>query len=114
MKHKNDKIEIGQKLKNARLSCGLTQEQVCEKIECASRYIGQIETNQTVGSISTILKLCSLYGITLNDIYADYLPKNPISNNTSLLAGYFKLNDNNRAIIDNMLNFLNKQQNKNN
>ena len=90
MKHKNDKIEIGQKLKNARLSCGLTQEQVCEKIECASRYIGQIETNQTVGSISTILKLCSLYGITLNDIYADYLPKNPISNNTSQYAKFFE------------------------
>lgn len=39
MRHKNNKIEIGEKLKKARLSCGLTQEQVCEKINCAPRYI---------------------------------------------------------------------------
>lgn len=43
MDYKNNiEIKIGEKLKNARLSCGLTQEQVCEKIGCAPRYIRTI------------------------------------------------------------------------
>lgn len=42
MRHNNNKIEIGEKLKSARQSCGLTQEQACEKLHCSPRYIRTI------------------------------------------------------------------------
>lgn len=111
MRHKNTKIEVGQKLKQARISCGFTQEDVCEKIGCATRYIGQLETNQTQSSISLILKLCSLYNITLNDLYSDYLNTNQPKEDLSQIAGYFSLNDEYRSIIQNSITFLNKLQN---
>lgn len=114
MRHNNNKIEIGEKLKNARLSCGLTQEQACEKIHCAPRYIGQLETNNTIGSISLILELCNLYSITLNDLYADYLDIESTTNDLSHIIGYFKLNSYNRSIIENNIAFLNKLQNNEN
>lgn len=113
MRHKNKEIKIGEKLKNARQSCGLTQEQVCEKIDCAPRYIGQLETNQSKGSISLIIELCSLYGITLNDLYSDYLKVDNGINDLTNIAGYFNLDDEYRSIIDNNIAFLNKLQSKN-
>ena len=113
MRHKNKIIKIGKKLKQARISCGYTQEQVCEILECAPRYVGQLETNQTVGSISFIIDLCSLYKITLNDLYSDYIKQD---NNLDLtkISGYFNLNEEYRSIIDNNISFLNKLQNKKN
>lgn len=101
-------IEIGEKLQNARKSCGFTQEQVGEKIGCAPRYIGQIETNQTKSSIPIIIKLCSLYGITLDYLYSDYLELDSVPQDLSSIIGYFKLNDEHKAIVENNIAFLNK------
>lgn len=104
-------IEIGQKLKEARKSIGLTQEQVCEKLNCASRYIGQLETNQTKGSIPIIIALCNLYGISLNDLYSDYLKIDSTFQDLSKISGYFNLNDDYKSIVENNIAFLNKLQN---
>ena len=100
-------INVGEKLKNARISCNLTQEEASEKAGCAPRYIGLLETNQSMGSIPLILKLCSIYGITPNDLYADYLD---LESNTDLtkIIGYFKLNDEHKKIIENSISFMNK------
>lgn len=114
MRHKNkNELKIGNKLKNARLACGYTQEQVAEKLNCASRYIGQLETNRSFGSISLLIDLCNLYGISLNDIYGDFLHiSNKKTNDTSSIIGYSNLNDEYRSIIDNNIQFLNSLQNK--
>lgn len=42
MKIQNKKIEVGEKLQNARKSCGYTQEEVSNKIDSAPRYIRTI------------------------------------------------------------------------
>lgn len=44
---KKSKIQVGKKLKSARLSCGYTQEQVAELLGLASRYIGSLETSKS-------------------------------------------------------------------
>ena len=108
----NKEIKIGDKLKKARQSCGLTQEEVSEKIGCAPRYVGQLETNRATGSIPMILEFCTLYNITLNDLYCDYLPADCDSKDLTNFSGYFKLNDEHRSIIDNTIAFLNKLENK--
>lgn len=114
MKQKNKKIEVGEKLQNARKSCSLTQEQVAEMLECAPRYIGQLETNHTNSSIPFILEICSLYGLSLDDLYSDYLKNLPTNENLSKIIGYFKLNDEYKSIIENNIEFLNKIQNQKN
>lgn len=113
---KNDSIQfkIGQKLKEARKSCGFTQDEVSEKINCAPRYLGQLETNQTNGSIPIIIKLCSLYGITLDYLYSDYLKADNKLDGLSKIIGYFKLNDEHQSIIENNITFLNKLESSKN
>ena len=104
-------FKIGQKLKEARVACGYTQEQVSEKLDCSPRYIGQIETDSSSGSISIIIDLCNLYGITLDYIYSDYLKCLSNSDN-KIIVGYNKLNNEYKKIVDNNIAFLNNLQNQ--
>lgn len=116
MRRKNKfDIEIGSILQNARIAKGLTQEEVAEKVDCSSRYIGQLETNRTLGSIDLIIELCNLYDITLNDLYGIYLKSIDLSdslNKCANIVGYMQLSSEYRSIIDNNINFLNTLQNK--
>ena len=108
-------IKVGKNLKNARLASGYTQEQVAEIIDCSSRYISQLETNRTLGSIDSILKLCNLYKITLNDIYSDYFKfKFNEYKDTQNIIGYNALNDEYKSIVDNTIQYLNNLQKNNN
>lgn len=107
-------IKVGQKLKNARLAAGFTQEQVAEKLDCSNRYIGQLETDRTLGSIDFILELCNLYNVTLNDIYSEYLKFDfdELKENFPNIVGYYNLNDEFNSIIDNNIQYLNSLQNR--
>lgn len=113
MNHNYKDIKIGNKLKQARLACGLTQEQVSEKLDCATRYIGQLEKDAANGSISTILALCTIYKITTNDLFSDYFASNDNTNFENIF-GYQKLNMEHRRIVDNTIEFLNKLENEEN
>lgn len=104
-------FKIGEKLKEARIACGYTQEQVSEELDCSPRYIGQLETNKTSGSISIILELCNLYGVTFDYIYSDYLKCLSDSDN-KIVIGYNKLNDEYKKIVNNNIAFLNDLQNQ--
>ena len=110
----NLNIKVGQKLKNARLAAGFTQEQVAEKLDCSNRYIGQLETDRTLGSIDFILELSNLYNVTLNDIYSDYLKFDfdELKENFPNIVGYYNLNDEFKSIIDNNIQYLNSLQNR--
>ena len=106
-------IEVGEKLKNARLVAGYTQEQVAEIIDCSSRYISQLETNRTLGSIDSILRLCNLYKITLNDIYSEYFEfKINGKKDAQNIIGYNALNNEYKSIVDNTIQYLNNLLNQ--
>lgn len=58
--------------------------------------------------------MCNLYGVSLNDIYDDYLKFdfNELTKNIPNIIGYYQLNDEYKSIVDNNIQFLNKLQNK--
>ena len=116
MRRKNKfNIEVGSILQNARIAKNLTQEEVAEKVDCSTRYIGQLETNRTLGSIDLIIELCNLYEISLNDIYGIYLKAINLSASKDKcpnIVGYNELSSEYRSIIDNNISFLNTLQNK--
>ncbi len=108
---KNQDLKVGDKLQKARIANGYTQERVAEIIACSSRYVGQLETDTTSGSISLILNLCKLYHITPNDLYGEYVDIEIDPNNITF-SGYINLNSEYKSIVDNTINYLNKLQNK--
>ncbi|UDN62827.1 helix-turn-helix domain-containing protein [Clostridioides sp. ES-W-0016-02] len=61
-------MEIGKKLKNARINSGLTQEKVAEKINVSRQTISNWENEKSYPDITSVIKLSDLYSISLDEL----------------------------------------------
>ena len=59
-------MEIGKKLKNARVQSGMTQENVAEKINVSRQTISNWENEKSYPDIVSVIKLSDLYSISLD------------------------------------------------
>lgn len=64
-------IQIGQIIRDYRKTFHYTQEELAEKIDKSSGYIGQIERNETSPSLNTFARLISVLNIDPNTIFSD-------------------------------------------
>lgn len=62
----NTKMEIGKKLKNARVQSGMTQENVAEKINVSRQTISNWENEKSYPDIISVIALSDLYSISLD------------------------------------------------
>ena len=61
-------MEIGQKLKDARIRSGLTQENVAESIDVSRQTISNWANEKSYPDIMSVIKLSDLYSISLDDL----------------------------------------------
>lgn len=61
-------MEIGKKLKEARINSGLTQEQVAEDIKVTRQTISNWENERSYPDIINVIDLSNLYSISLDDL----------------------------------------------
>lgn len=61
-------IKIGQKLKCLREESGLSMREAARRIDIDHTYISKIEKG-LMPSLEKLKKLCSLYGITIRDLF---------------------------------------------
>ncbi|MDE6476240.1 MAG: helix-turn-helix domain-containing protein [Erysipelotrichaceae bacterium] len=59
-------MEIGQKLKNARIQSGMIQENVAEKLNVSRQTISNWENEKSYPDIINIIELSNLYSISLD------------------------------------------------
>lgn len=59
----------GQKMKEYRLSHGLTQEQLAKQLGISRPYMSEIESNKRSMRVKTIKNFTDKLGITLNDFF---------------------------------------------
>lgn len=62
---------IGDKIKELRLQCDLTQEELAARCELSKGYISQLENDLTSPSIATLIDILSALGTTLKDFFAE-------------------------------------------
>ena len=65
------KMVIGEKIKELRLSCELTQEELADRCELTKGYISQLENDLTSPSIATLIDILSALGTTLKEFFSD-------------------------------------------
>ena len=75
-------VNLGNKLKSARMNNNLSRKQVAELVGVTASIIGHYETGERVPSLPVLLKLSAQYKVSI-----DYLLDNPVSNNTLSLDG---------------------------
>lgn len=61
-------MEIGKKLKDARLHARLTQESVAEKVQVSRQTISNWENEKSYPDIISVIKLSDLYSISLDEL----------------------------------------------
>ena len=61
-------MEIGKKLKDARMKSGFTQEAVAEKINVSRQTISNWENEKSYPDIISVIALSDLYSISLDDL----------------------------------------------
>ncbi len=63
---------LGEKIKQLRQQCGLTQEELADRCELTKGYISQIENDLTSPSIATFEDIVSALGVSVKEFFADY------------------------------------------
>ncbi len=61
-------MEIGKKLKDARLHSGLTQEKAAEELNVSRQTISNWENEKSYPDIISVIELSNLYSISLDDL----------------------------------------------
>ncbi len=62
---------IGEKIKDLRLACELTQEELADRCELTKGYISQLENDLTSPSIATLIDILSALGTNLKEFFSD-------------------------------------------
>ena len=61
-------MEIGKKLKNARIEAGLTKEKAAEKIDVSRQTISNWENEKSYPDIISVIALSDLYSVSLDEL----------------------------------------------
>ena len=61
-------MEIGKKLKNARIEAGFTQEKAADKIDVSRQTISNWENEKSYPDIISVIALSDLYSVSLDEL----------------------------------------------
>ncbi|WP_083262908.1 helix-turn-helix domain-containing protein [Merdimonas faecis] len=64
---------IGKRIKASRISAGLTQERLAEKVGISSTYLSAIECSVKEPKLSTFVRIANAIGASADDLLADVL-----------------------------------------
>ena len=67
-------IEIGKRIREARLAKGFTQEYLAEKLNIDSSFISKVENGHKSTSMSLCIEICKLLDVSLDYIAQDVVP----------------------------------------
>lgn len=115
MKNTKSIKSIGNNIQLARLKKGLTQEELSEKCNVSSQYISAIESGRTSGSLSLMIEICNILGVSPNYIFGNTINNSNVSTNIlsdEVSYAYLKLNSENKKFVENTINHLYSRQNK--
>ena len=100
------KEEIGEKLKAARISCGMTQQEVANKIGRKQPIIGHWETGYSQPDANTLFMLCDIFGTTVDEVFGFNKDRPFISTkDKSLLDKYHLLDPLSQSHVDCVLDW---------
>ena len=99
---------IGCKIQDARREKGYTQEFVAEKIDKSIDIYRSIENGRSVGSVATLLNICNILEITMDEIFYDLLDKKDVILDNKLYSGFQKLESRDKEILNATMNYMKK------
>lgn len=96
-------IVIGKKLKEYRENRGYTQEDVAKEIEVNPKHYGRIERGENSCTISNLITLCNLFGISTEEIIGSLISTKP---DDGISNDFQKLTLEDKLSVSNYIEFL--------
>ncbi|KKM15656.1 hypothetical protein LCGC14_1693880 [marine sediment metagenome] len=72
---KDARLEIGTKLREARINIGMNQKELAERVGLTASFISQLERNQISPSLNSFVLICGAIGISPKEIWEKMSPK---------------------------------------
>lgn len=66
-------MPFGKRLKEARIACGMTQEELAEKVGVTKGAIGNYETEVSSPKEQILIKMMKVLGVDANYLYQDFM-----------------------------------------
>lgn len=76
---------IGERVRQLRIKCGLSQEQLALQADITPAYLGLVERNQRNPTVRIIEQICNTLNISLMDFFSNQTGEDRIDN-TDLLS----------------------------
>ena len=74
----------GGRIKELRERHGLTQKELAEKLGVSAQAVSKWENNVNQPDVSTIRKLCAIFGISVDEFLQESIPQNMATPNITL------------------------------
>ena len=62
---------LGKRIREERIKLNLTQEQLAEKVDISTSYVGQIERGERNISLDTLVNVANILGVTIDFLLQD-------------------------------------------
>ena len=99
---------IGSNIKRARLLRGLTQEKLSEELDTSTNFISLVERGASGLSLTNLVDLCNILRVDISFIFDGLLA--PTTDNDNLINSISLLSGEDRAIVDNLVNYIIKSK----
>lgn len=104
---------IGNNIKHARLDMNLTQEQLAERVDISTSYIGRIERGERNLSLDILIKISNVLNIPIENLLGNSINiHNDIIFSSELSKLISKLSLNDRELILDMIKLMASHMNK--
>ena len=92
-------MQIGSKINQLRKMAGMTQEQFAEKLNVSRQTISKWESGITQPDLESIIKISSMFQVTLDDLLLDEASKMPQRDEQLTLEDLIKIQTHNRKML---------------
>lgn len=100
---------IGNNIKTLRLSKGMTQEQLAERLNRSVNFVSLIELGKSGMSVTTMIDICNILDIDVNCIFKGLLDYEVKDCDKKILNNILILSDEDREIIEKLIEHLLKK-----
>ena len=97
---------IGNNIKTLRLSKGMTQEQMAEKLDHSVNFVSLIELGKSGMSVTTMIDICNILDVDVNCIFKGLLDYELKNSDKKLINNIIFLSDDDKNIIENLVEHL--------
>lgn len=94
-----DRIALGKRLREERLHCGLTQEQVAEAVNVSTTYIGLIEHGERSVTLDKLVALSQCFHVSVDFLLQDSIPLSGSIQEKQLLTLWHTATESEREMI---------------